>query len=220
MTETVSPRELGRDEIRTIVGDFVRAGQNAMTAGFDGVEVHSSNGYLFHQFFSQSSNIRNDEYGGSHENRARFFFEVLDALSEVMPLERIGIRLNPMLHGGMGIRVDDQTAGTFDYIAERLNDYPIAYLHLSKPWSGKGLEEPWYIQDVIGHYRKIFKGFLVANGGYDFATAESDILSGRADAVAFGVPFIANPDLPRRFKEDLPLVMSVIQTESYFNRLA
>jgi N-ethylmaleimide reductase len=174
-----------------------------MDAGFDGIEIHSSNGYLFHQFFNNVSNKRNDEYGGNDENKTRFLFDVIDALKEIMPENKIGVRLNPMLHGLSGIIVDEQTAGTFDYIVNKLNDYNLAYLHLTRPT--KIIEESYFIKGVIEHYRNIYRGFLIANGGYDLADAEMEITVNRADAVAFGKPFIANPDLVERFKYGYPL---------------
>lgn len=203
LTKTVTPKALTIEEIKGIIADFKRAGENAMKAGFDGIEIHSSNGYLFHQFFSNSSNVRTDKYGGNNDNKSRFFFEVLEALLEVMPENKIGVRLNPMLHGMSGISVDKETAGTFDYIISRLNKYKLSYLHLSRPWNT--LDEPYFIKDVIGHYRKIYKGFYVANGGYNSKTAETELEASRADAIAFGVPFIANPDLAERFANNWPL---------------
>jgi N-ethylmaleimide reductase len=200
---SVTPHELTIDEISETVEDFKNAGRNAMKAGFDGVEIHSSNGYLFHQFFNNSSNTRNDEYGGSDENKTRFLFEVIDALKEVIPENRIALRLNPMMTGKSGIDVDDKTAGTFEYIIKKLNDYDLAYLHLSRQW--RDFDEPYFIKDVIGHFRKIYNGFLVANQGYEYASAEKEITENRTDAVAFGRYFISNPDLPERFTNSWPL---------------
>lgn len=204
LVPTVTPRELTKAEIAQIVRDFRRAGENAMKAGFDGIEIHSSNGYLFHQFFNNSSNQRTDEYGGSNENKTRFLFEVIDALKEVMPEDRIGLRLNPMMHESHGIIVDHETADTFDYIVERLNGYDLAFLHISKPFGGT-ITGPDFIEDVIGHYRKIYKGFLVANTNYTLEGGEADIVSGRADAIAYGRPFISNPDLVERFEQGAEL---------------
>lgn len=203
MTDTVTPKEMTVEDIKTTIQEFKDAAANAMKAGFDGVEIHSSNGYLFQQFFNKCSNARTDEYGGSDENRARFFFEVLDAISEVMPLDRVGVRLNPMLHGLMGIVTDETTIHTFEYIVEKLNDYNLAYLHLSRPFVDSDV--PWFVKDVIGHFRPIYKGFLVANFKYDKASGEEELASGRADAIAYGKPFISNPDLVERYKNDWPL---------------
>ena len=119
---TVTPRALSREEIAGIIADFQRAARNTVAAGFDGVEIHSSNGYLFHQFFSRCSNTRTDEYGGSHENRGRFLFEVLDAVGRELPLDRVGIRLNPMMNHMHGIKVDEDTTPMFESLIRRVND--------------------------------------------------------------------------------------------------
>ena len=201
---SVTPHALSASEIAGIVADFARAGANAMAAGFDGVEIHSSNGYLFHQFFNNSSNLRQDGYGGSDENKARFLFETIAALSGVMPQERIGLRLNPMMHDSGGILVDAETAGTFEHIVDRLNDYSLAYLHLTR--APKALDEPWFVDDVIGHFGSRYRGFVVANANYDGREGSAEIAAGRANAIAFGRPFIGNPDLPARLRNDWPLV--------------
>lgn len=200
-----TPRALTLDQVAKTIEDFVQAGANAMKASFDGVEVHAANGYLFHQFFSRCSNKRTDQYGGSIENRTRFLFEVIEAMSLRMPVEKIGVRLNPMQHDKAGIFVDEETGKTFDHIISRLNNYPLAYLHINK--SHKTLDEPYYIKDIIGHCRKIYKGFFIACGNYNAETAEEEIKSGRADAVAFGRPFISNPDLPETIRKGLPFVV-------------
>lgn len=202
MTETVAPKEMTVEEIKATVQDFKNAAVNAINAGFDGIEVHSSNGYLFHQFFTNCSNTRTDQYGGSDENKARFFFEVLDAIKEVMPLNKVGVRLNPMLNG-MGITPDAETAKTFEYIITKLNDYNLAYLHLTR--AGKPVDVPNFVQDVIGHYRKFYNGFLVANGGYDKESGETELSKNTADAIAYARPFISNPDLVDRYKNDWPI---------------
>ena len=183
-----------------------------MAAGFDGIEIHSSNGYLFHQFFTNCSNQRRDQYGGNDENKSRFLFEVFDALKTVMPENRIGVRLNPMLDGLSGITLDAETSKTFDFIVHKLNDSDLAYLHVSKPWFAS--TSPHALKDVIGYYRKIYNGFYIANHGYERESAEKEIISGRADAVAFGKLFISNPDLPYRFKHDLELAQP--DTSTYY----
>ena len=200
---SVTPKALSVDEISQTVIDFQNAAINAMKAGFDGVEIHSSNGYLFHQFFCSTSNLRKDQYGGSIENKTRFLFKVLDALKEVMPEHKIGLRLNPMMHDKYGIFVDEETPETFDYIVTKLNTYNLAYVHITRPW--KMIDSPYFIKDVIGHYRKLYKGFLIANGHYGFEDAEGEIVANRADAIAFGRLFISNPDLPERLANRWPL---------------
>ncbi|MCF7808805.1 MAG: alkene reductase [Candidatus Marinimicrobia bacterium] len=202
-TKTVTPHAMSLSEIQATVDDFKRAGDHAMEAAFDGVEIHSSNGYLFHQFFSTSSNIREDRYGGYIENRTRLLFEVIEALKQVMPEERIGLRLNPMMHDDGNIEVNADTLPTFDHIVERLNDYQLSYLHLTRPM--RPFKNAYTIHDVIGHYRQIYRGLLVANGNYQPEEAEQELQSGRADAIAFGRPFISNPDLVNRIKNHWPL---------------
>jgi len=203
VVDSVEPKAMDRSDIERVKNEFVHAAQNALKACFDGVEIHSSNGYLFHQFFSASSNQRGDEYGGSVENRARFFFEVLDAMIKVIPAQRIAVRLNPMMHESIGILVDESTLPVFDYIVQRLNDYPIAFLHLTR--AAKIIDAPFFEKDVIGRYRKIYKGTLVANGAYSPDEAETELQSGRAEGIAFGKLFISNPDLPEQLKKRLPL---------------
>ncbi|WP_347160270.1 alkene reductase [Pontibacter chitinilyticus] len=202
--DTVTPRELTVPEIKQIVQDFKNAAKNAMEAGFDGVEVHSSNGYLFHQFFASTSNTRTDEYGGSKENRARILFEVLDAIKEVMPMEKVGARLNPSLNGIFGMSLNEDTIPTFDYIIEKLNDYNLAYLHLSEPFTDVS-DLPHAEPNIAKRYRPKYQGNLIINGGFTQESGNEVIEAGDADMVAFGVPFIANPDLPERFAQNAEL---------------
>lgn len=202
MTQTVTPKALEIAEIKAVVQDFKQAGQNALEAGFDGVEIHGANSYLLQQFFTNSSNKRTDEYGGSKENKARILMEVIEALLEVMPAGKIGLRLSPMTHGSGGIEVDEETVGMYDYIVEQLHKYDLAYLHLLR--ESEPIEHG--LTDVIGHYRKLYKGFLIANAGYDRDEGNQEIESGRADAIAYGRPFIPNPDLVARFEHHWPLV--------------
>ncbi|MDX5420573.1 MAG: alkene reductase [Hymenobacteraceae bacterium] len=198
---TVTPRALTIPEIKQIVQDYKAAAKNAMDAGFDGVEIHSSNGYLLHQFFNGTSNTRTDEYGGSKENRARILFEVIEAIQEVMPVERIGVRLNPSLHGIFGMTLDEETIPTFDYIIEKLNNYNLSYLHLSEPFNDVS-KVPHAEQNIAKRYRPIYKGNLIINAGFTQEKGNAVIEAGEADMVAFGVPFIANPDLPERFRQN------------------
>ena len=137
----------------------------AKKSGFDGIEIHSSNGYLFHQFFSKCSNIRSDEYGGSIQNRARFFFEVLASVKKEIPETRIGVRFNPSLHGLAGITIDEETIPTFDFIINKLNDYNLAYVHLSEPFTDVS-NVPFAVSNIAKHYRSIYKGTLIINGGF------------------------------------------------------
>jgi len=202
--ETVTPRALEIPEIKAIVQDFKKAAANAIAAGFDGVEIHSSNGYLFQQFFNKCANQRNDEYGGSIENRARFLFEVLDAVKEAINLDQVGVRLNPSMHNQFGITVDEETIPTFEYIVQRLNDYNLAYLHLSEPFTPVD-NVPHAVKEIAKHFRPLYKGTLIINKGFTRETGNKVIADGYADLVAFGVPFIANPDLVERFAQGADL---------------
>ncbi|TDK46107.1 alkene reductase [Algoriphagus formosus] len=202
--DTVTPKEMTIEDIKQTILDFKNAAKNAMDAGFDGVEIHSSNGYLLHQFFSRTSNVRMDEYGGSIENRARILFDVIDAIKEVMPENRIGLRLNPSLHGIFGMEADEETIPTFDYIIEKLNQYDLAYLHLSEPFNDVS-DIPYLEPHIAKRYRPMYKGTLVINAAFDQEKGNQVIAEGLADAVAFGKPFISNPDLPERFAQDASL---------------
>ncbi|WP_153146809.1 alkene reductase [Dechloromonas sp. H13] len=204
--ETVTPHALTRDEIKATVADFRHGAANAMAAGFDGIEIHSSNGYLFHQFFSHQSNQRDDEYGGSHENRARFFREVLDAVGEVMPLDRVGFRLNPMLNHFHGITVDADTVPMWEHVVRTANGYGLAYLHLTEPLSPKQVANtPGTLLDVGAHFRPIATMPVISNGALDQARGEARLAANLCDAVAYGQAWIANPDLVERFRRGAPL---------------
>lgn len=198
------PHEMSIEEIKSVVGEFKNAAKNAMEAGFDGVEIHSSNGYLFHQFFVSCSNKRIDEYGGSFENRTRFLFEVIDEMKKVMPENRIGVRLNPSAHNYHGLTIMEDTLPTFDYLIDKLNDYNLAYLHLSEPFTDVS-NVPFAETQIAKRYRPIYKGNLMINKGFTLESGNEVIRNGDADLVAFGVPFIANPDLVRRFENGDPL---------------
>jgi N-ethylmaleimide reductase len=203
---SVAPAPMTPDDISQTVQDFRDAAVRAISAGFDGVEIHSSNGYLFHQFFSTATNLRTDRYGGSIENRTRLLFEVLDAILADLPASKVAARLNPMYHGRAGILMNAETLPTFEYIVDRLNSYELAYLHLSRPFFP--VESPFLIDDVPSHFRAVYTGHLMVNGGYDRDSGEEVITAGNADSVAFGIPYIANPDLPERFRYGWPLTES------------
>lgn len=202
--ETVTPKEMTFEDIKQTIEDFKNGAKNAMEAGFDGVEIHSSNGYLLHQFFNATSNTRTDEYGGSIENRAKILFEIIDAIKEVMPENRIGVRLNPSLNGVFGMEADEETIPTFDYIVSKLNDYKLAYLHLSEPFTDVSAI-PFLETDIAKRYRPMYKGLLVINSDFDLAKGNKVIEDRLADAVAFGKPFISNPDLVERFASNAEL---------------
>ncbi|APS39703.1 alkene reductase [Salegentibacter sp. T436] len=202
--DTVTPKEMTIEDIKRTIQDFKNAAKNAMEADFDGVEIHSSNGYLFHQFFNGTSNKRNDEYGGSIENRAKILFETIDAIKEVMPEQKIGLRLNPSLNGIFGMTMDEETIPTFDYIIKKLNDYDLAYLHLSEPFNDVS-DVPYAVTEIAKSYRPMYNGTLMINAGFDKESGNKVIEEGNADLVAFGKPYISNPDLVERFAENIPL---------------
>jgi N-ethylmaleimide reductase len=197
------PRALTLAEIKAIIEDYRQAAKNAQLAGFDGVQLHGANGYLVDQFLHESSNQRSDEYGGSLENRARFLFEVLDALLSVWGADKVAVRLSPS-----GIRgfdsVDTDPVSIFEYVIDQLNNYPLAFLELVEPLDPV-TDKPQMVQKVAPHFRPFYRGTLVSNGGYTQETANQAIQEGIADAIAFGKAFIANPDLPTRFARNAPL---------------
>ncbi|MCM5661594.1 alkene reductase [Galbibacter mesophilus] len=202
--ETVTPKEMTVSDIKRTIADFKQAAKNAKAAGFDGVEIHSSNGYLFHQFFNNSSNKRTDDYGGSILNKTRFFFEVLDEVKEIFPENKIGVRLNPSLHGAFGMEADEETIPTFDHIIKKLNDYNLAYLHLSEPFTDVS-DVPFLVSDIALHYRPLYNGTLMINTNFNQERGNKVIEEGNADLVSFGKPFISNPDLPERFALNAPI---------------
>ncbi len=202
-----SPHEMTIDEIKVVVEEFKHAAANAIQAGFDGVEIHASNGYLIHQFIAPCSNVRTDNYGGSIENRSRFLLEIIDEMKTVMPENRIGVRLNPSYHKDHGMVITEDTITTFDYLINKLNGYKLAYLHLSEP-GRKASESPYAEMNIAKRYRPIYKGNLMINRGFTFESGNKVIDDGLADLVAFGVPFIANPDLVKRFEKNLPLAVA------------
>lgn len=204
LVDTVTPKEMSIEDIKRTIQDFKNAAANALKAGFDGVELHAANGYLFHQFFNQSSNQRTDEYGGSIENRARFLFELLEELKEVIDLKRVGIRLNPSLHNMQGMVIDEGSIPVHEYIIQKLNDYDIAYVHLLEPFTPVE-DVPHAVTNVAAHFRPLYKGNLIINKGFTAETANKVLEDGLVDLVSFGVPFIANPDLVARMQQNLPL---------------
>ena len=197
-------RALAVAEISLIVEDYRRAAERAMNAGFEGVELHAANGYLMDQFLQDGSNKRNDEYGGSIENRSRFLLEVVGAMTSVWGSDRVGIRVGPS--GTWNGMSDSNPQALFQYVAEQLNQIGLAYLHIIEP-RVKGNVVVLEHQGAIAaeQMRTIFQGKIIAAGGFEPDTAEAILESGIADAVAFGRHFISNPDLPRRLKEELPL---------------
>lgn len=198
-----TPRALRRDELPGIVTDFAQAARNARTAGFDGVEVHAANGYLLQQFLEDGPNQRTDAYGGGVENRARLTLEVVDAVISAWDAEHVGVRLSPAgVHYGMD--GTDRTA-TYDHVIRRLAERDVGYLHVVGPNQASYDAGPVQIEDVPGFTRARFSGPIIVNGGYDRDSAEAVLAKGDADLVAFGVPFLANPDLVTRLQTGAPL---------------
>ena len=194
--DTVASRALETQEVKAVVKDFVQGAVNAIAAGFDGVEIHGANGYLIQQFLRDSSNQRTDEYGGSIENRARFLFEIVEGVTKAIGADRTGLRLSPT--NTWNSPADSDSRALYDYVIARLNGYDLAYLHL-RDATGP-VTDPKQVADVTGHYRQVYKGTLITNTGYTRETGNAAVAEGRADLVAFGVPFISNPDLVERFR--------------------
>lgn len=201
----VSPhREILIDEIPALVESFRRGATRAKAAGFDGIELHNANGYLADTFLQDGTNRRTDAYGGSIENRMRFSIELIEALISVFGPDRVGARISPS--GTWGAISDSDPERTFGAFAERLNVYGLAYLHIIEPRvSGVETVREGHPPVAAALMRKIFKGPIIAAGGFDRAGAEAILQRGDADLVAFGRLFTSNPDLPERFRRDLPL---------------
>jgi N-ethylmaleimide reductase len=195
------PRALKTEEIPAVLADYQQAAARGKDCGFDGIEIHSANGYLLDQFLQSKTNQRTDHYGGSVENRYRLLDEVLKATLSVWPAERIGIRLSP--NGSFNDMGSPDYRETFLYVAEQLNRYPLAYLHVldGLAFGFHELGEPVTLPEL----RAVFHKPLMGNCGYDQEKAENAIRDGHADLIAFGRPFISNPDLVERFAHDWPL---------------
>lgn len=198
MQDFVTPRALATSEVPDIVGQFQRAAAMARAAGFDGVEVHGANGYIIDQFLRDGSNHRTDAYGGNPQNRLRLLNEILDAVCAVWPAHRVGVRLTP--ENSFNAMSDSAPQAHFGYFLEQLSPRGLAYLHV--------LEGDMMTKSSALDYRLLrskFTGPYIANNGYDLARAQAAVRSGAADLVAFGVPFLANPDLVHRYRDALPL---------------
>ncbi|MDD1619174.1 MAG: alkene reductase [Methylococcaceae bacterium] len=201
MKPFVTPRALETNEIQGIVEQYRQAAKNALDAGFDGVEIHSANGYLLDQFLRDGTNNRTDCYGGTLENRARFLLDVIESIATVWGAERVGVRLSPS--GTFNDMTDSDPETIFVYLLGQLNRFGLAYLHIVDALESDIRHGANVIKlDVL---RKAFNGTLIVCGGYDQARAEKIIDQGMADAVAFGQLYIANPDLVERFKLNAPL---------------
>lgn len=200
LQDYVTPRALELDELPIIVQDYVHATRCAIAAGFDGVEVHAANGYLLDQFLRDGSNHRNDAYGGSVENRARLLLEVVQAVVDTIGADKVGVRISPV--NPFNDMKDSQPQQTFNYVATALNQFDLAYLHAVEGGIHGGGESESFDFEAL---RKLFNNGYIANLGYDKPRGNAVVASGHADAVAYGVPFIANPDLVARYAKDAPL---------------
>jgi N-ethylmaleimide reductase len=200
MVDSPIPRALEISEIPQVIEDFRKGAANAIAAGFDGVEIHGANGYLIDQFLRRSSNHRTDRYGGGQENRIRFLVEVAEAVVKEVGADRTGIRLSPFIT--QRNMADDEIIPTILKAAEALDRIGLAYIHLSEAdWE----DAPKIPEEFRHDLRATYSGAIIVAGKYTQQRGEDIVAKGLADLVAYGRPFIANPDLPRRFKEGLPL---------------
>lgn len=200
MVESPVPRALETDEIADVVDDFRQAAANAISAGFDGVEIHGANGYLIDEFLRRSSNHRTDQYGGSQENRIRFLVEVAEAVAGEIGADRTGIRMSPYIT--QRNMADEEMIEVMLKAAAELDRIGLVYIHLSEAdWD----DAPQIPEQFRHDLRAIYSGAIIVAGKYTQERGDQIIADGLADIVAYGRPFIANPDLPRRFAEDLPL---------------
>lgn len=205
------PKAMTPEDLTSTKAEFVSAAKNALEAGFDGVELHSANGYLLEQFLSPVSNIRTDNYGGSIENRCRFVLEVVIAVAEAIGKDKTAIRLSPY-----GVASDmphyPEIDATYNYLSEQLNKLDIAYIHLVDHSAMGAPEVPMKLKKEI---RNNFKNTIILSGGYEAERAEADIQNGLGDLVAFGRPFINNPDLVERLKNQWPLSETLNMDQFY-----
>jgi N-ethylmaleimide reductase len=196
-----TPRPLSVDEIKTTVNDYRIAAVNAKEAGFSGIEVHAANGYLLNQFLDSKTNHRNDQYGGSLENRFRILKEVLDAVLGVWEPEQVGVRISP--NGVFNDMGSDDFRETYLYVAEQLNKFNLGYLHIMD-----GLAFGFHEKGTpmtLAEFKPVYRGSIIGNCGYTKEAAEERIAEGNTDLIAFGRPFITNPDLPERFMNNWSL---------------
>jgi N-ethylmaleimide reductase len=193
MKEFVTPREITVEEIKQAVRDFAAAAANAVAAGFDGVELHAASGYLVQQFLTTNVNLRTDEYGGSVENRARFFFEVLEAMTEAVGAGRVGVKFSPRMPFN---DIEERDAEeVYAYVFKGLNGRGLAYVHVGD-FTGEG----WHAR-----LRPLYEGVYFAGAGLTKEAGEELLARGLADAVVYGTKFLANPDLPERFRRGAAL---------------
>jgi N-ethylmaleimide reductase len=198
----VVPRALETEEVPRVAAQYAEGARRAREAGFDGVEIHAANGYLIEQFLLDGTNQRSDRYGGSIENRARFLVEVTEAVLGVWSADRVGVRLSP--RGKFNDMSDSNREATFRHAVRCVDRYGLAYLHLLDPLPNCPFDNP-ELERLAPRLRPLFRGPVILNGNFDAEAATSAIARGEADLVAFGVPYLANPDLPERLRRHAPL---------------
>jgi N-ethylmaleimide reductase len=202
MEDYVTPRALEKDEIPGIIDEYIQGAKLAKEAGFDGVEIHNANGYLLDQFLRDGTNQRGDSYGGSVQNRARLTLEITEAVCSVWGADRVGIRFSPA--GVFNDMRDSNPLETFGHVLEELNRFGLAYAHITQVTAqdiAHGAVEGVGPKEL----KPFWKSKVVSAGGFTFESGNKALAEGWADAIAFGVPFIANPDLPERFRKNAPL---------------
>lgn len=199
LQDFVTPRALAADELPGIVADYAQAARNALEAGFDGVEIHAANGYLLDQFLRDGTNQRSDSYGGDKANRTRLLLEVVQSVADVAGAERVGVRISPL--NPFNDIADSNPQALFNYVADALSPFGLAYLHVVEGGMG---DEATPAFDFVA-LRRHFRGAYMANLGYDKESANAALAAGKVDCVAFGAPYIANPDLVERYATNAPL---------------
>ena len=201
-----TPKAMSTEDIARLLKDFELAAANAKAAGFDGVEIHSANGYLLDQFLQDKTNQRTDRYGGSIENRMRLLGEVIESVAKVYPSDRIGVRLSP--YGSFNDMADSDPIALFNAVIQKLNGYQLSYVHMIEPRSttAGGNDQVNSDAPITSEiFRAAYTGKFISAGGYDQAMGEAVLEAGLADAVAYGRLYISNPDLAERFKQGAPL---------------
>jgi 2,4-dienoyl-CoA reductase-like NADH-dependent reductase (Old Yellow Enzyme family) len=206
-----TPRSLETHEVAAVVADYAAAAARARAAGFDGVEIHAANGYLIDQFLQSKTNLRTDDYGGSIEKRCRFLMDVVTAVSKVWPSRRVGVRISP--NGVFNDMGSPNYREQFLHAAAALDRLDLGYLHVvdGLAFGFHKLGEPMTLAD----FRGVFRGPIVGNCGYTLENAEAAVQEGLADLIAFGRPFISNPDLVERFANGWPLAPTASMTDWY-----
>lgn len=198
--DVAEPRQMNKGDIHRVIEEYRKAALNAIKAGFDGIELHAANGYLINQFIDSEANNRTDEYGGSIENRLRFLGEVVEAMTEAIGADRVGVRLAPFT--SLNGTVDKTPVETYVAAAALLNKLNVVYVHIAEVDWEDAPETPAEFKDEI---RKIYNGVLIYAGKYNADKGAQAITAGVTDMVGFGRPFVANPDLPNRIKQGYPL---------------